>query len=474
MPATVELQHGTSFPTRWPVFVACILLLLASLLLFWPGIAEYDTIVQYRQILSHSYDDWHPPIMARLWSVFSFAGRSAAPLLILQIAGYWLGLGLLGRALGHRKAIVLLALGATPLMLGWLAVIVKDSQLVGALTLATGLVGFYRLRDRRIPPVAFIVVILCLAYATLVRANGIFSTIPLAMLLVPRPRNELGRLAAMIVMIPVVLLISQPVNHILLGARDSGVRSSQPIYDLAAIAVQTGDQSTGLSPQAIRTLAAHHCVKPLFWDPLGENPFCASAIRRWDRMPLGQLYDEFARAVVAHPAAYIAHRLAHLNSTERWLVPMHWPLAAPPAQSEPNDMGFPNPSLMATKWQKVAGWLTEAPIAWPILWMVSALWGLWNAWHRPTGAQRDLAMTLFVSTLFQEASFIPLSISSDLRYHLWAMFATALGWTILWQRGEHLRAKGLAVLVMAMLILSATIARFTLPPPPTRYSNLMN
>lgn len=458
---------------RWPILAACVLL-LASLLVFWPGIAEYDTVVQYRQVLNQHYDDWHPPIMARLWSALSFAGQSTAPLLILQMAGYWLGLGLLGRALGHRKAIVLLTLGATPLLLGWLAVVIKDSQLMGAMTLAIGLVATYRLHNRPIPPFALIVVILCLAYATLVRANGIFSTVPLAMLLVRRPRSELFRFAAMIVAIPVVLLISQPINHMLLGARDSGVRSSQPLYDLAAIAVRTGDPSIGINSQAIQVLTAHHCVKPLFWDSLGENPACASAIHPWDRTPIGQLYGEFVRAVATHPGAYIAHRLGHLNSTERWLVPLHWPLAAPPARSEPNDLGFPNPSAMARHWQRLAGWWTEAPLAWPILWTVAALWGVWNAGHRPAGAPRDLAMALFVSTLFQEASFTLLSISSDLRYHLWAMFATALGWVILWRRGEPLRARRIAMLAMALLILSGAIARFTLPPAPARYSDLMN
>lgn len=473
MPTTAGSQQVTSASSHWPILAACALL-LASLLLFWPGIAEYDSIVQYRQVLSQSYDDWHPPIMARLWAVLSFARPSTAPMFIIQMAGYWIGIGLLGRALGQRKTVVLLALGATPLLLGWLAIVVKDSQLVGALTLAIGLIATFRLRERPIPPFAFVIVVLCLIYATLVRANGAFSTVPLAFLLVARPRNEFFRLAAMIATIPVVLLLSQPINHSLLGARDSGVRSSQPIYDLAAIAVRTGDPATGVSTQAIRTLAAHHCVKPLFWDPLGENAFCASAIRPWDKMPLGQLYGQFAKAVIAHPYAYIAHRLGHLNSTERWLVPLHWPLAAPPARSEPNDLGFPNPSFMATRWQGVAGLLTETPVAWPIFWVVAASWGLWNCWCRPEGAQRELATALFVSTLFQEASFILLSISSDLRYHLWAMLATALGWIILWRYDEAVRGKRWAALVIALVILSGTVARSTLPTPPARYASLMN
>jgi hypothetical protein len=473
MHATVESQRTALLHPRWPL-IAAIILLFCSLLLFWPGIAEYDTIVQYQQLARGRYDDWHPPAMARLWAALSFAGHGTAPLFALQMTGIWLGLGLLAQALGGRKAAALLAIGATPFLLGWLAIVVKDSQLVGALALATGLIGRYRLRDRPLPAPALIVAILCLAYATLVRANAAFSTVPLAMLLIPRPRNGLARFAAMIAAIPLILLLSQPVNHGLLGARDSGVRRTQPIYDLAAIAVRTRDPSIGIGPAAIDALAAHHCVKPLFWDPLGDAPACQSAVRPWDKAPVGALYVQWAKAIIAHPLAYGAHRIAHLNSTGRWLVPLHWPLAAPPAGAEPNDLGFPAPSPIAADWQRLAGWLTDMPLGWPVFWVAAALWGLHAGRTRPAGSQRDLATALFLSALFQEASFALLSISSDLRYHLWSMLAAALGWAILWPPPAALRHRRIAACIIAPMLLSGMMARFALPAPPGRYADLMS
>lgn len=463
---------------RWPV-LAAITLLLCTLLIFWPGVAAYDTVNQYQQVTDRIYDDWHPPVMARLWAALAFAGPGTAPLFLLQMTGYWLGLGLLAGALanmpGNRRAIALLAIGATPFLLGWLAVVIKDSQLIGALSLATGLIAHYRLRGRPIPAPALIVAILCLAYATLVRANAVFSTVPLAMLLMPRPTGNLARFLTMIAAIPAILLLSQPVNHGLLGAKDSGVRRTQPIYDLAGIAVRTGVSPLALPPQAISTLALHHCVKPLFWDPLGEAPACEAAVAPWQKAPISQLYANLARAAAQHPLAYLAHRLAHLNSTERWLVPAHWPLAAPPAKAEPNDLGLTSPACCAAiHWQGIAAWLTETPFAWPILWTAAALWGLWLASIEADSERKTLALTLFTSTLFQEASFAALSISSDLRYHLWAMFATALGWLILGPRRPSLRRTAPAAIAMALLLLSGTIARLTLPPVPSRYADLMN
>ena len=472
MHSTFGSRHVALGSSRWPLLTA-FALLVGSLLLFWPGIAEYDTITQYRQILTQSYDDWHPPIMARLWALLSFGDQRGGPMLTLQLTGYWLGLGLLAQGLGGRKAVALLMLGAMPIFLGWLALIVKDSQLMGALTLATGCIGYYRLQNRPMTAPALIVAILCLAYATLVRANGAFSTVPLAMWLSPRPRHPIARFAAMIAVILAILLLSQPINQGLLGAQDSGVRRSQPIYDLAAIAERTGDGSIGLDKRAIETLTSHHCVKPLFWDSLGEVRACASVVRAWDGAPVTSLYGELARTALSHPLAYAGHRLAHLNSTERWLVPLHWPLAAPPAGAEPNHYGFPNPSEAAAHWQRLAGWIAESPLGWPIFWIALALWGLWLAVARgPTNAS-SFALALFTSALVQEASFAAISISSDLRYHLWPMFATALAWIILWRPRMITMRSWPALTALAALLLSGAIARFTLPTPPTNYADLL-
>ncbi|MGC6727975.1 hypothetical protein ACP0GO_25790, partial [Escherichia coli] len=57
-----------------------------SIAFFWPGVASYDSVVQYQQVLRGAYDDWHPPAMARLWAVAHGLGwRGQAPLFVLQM-----------------------------------------------------------------------------------------------------------------------------------------------------------------------------------------------------------------------------------------------------------------------------------------------------------------------------------------------------------------------------------------------------
>jgi hypothetical protein len=182
------------------------------------------------------------------------------------------------------------------------------------------------------------------------------------------------------------------------------------------------------------------------------------------------LYRRLAIAAAAHPLAYTAHRLAHLNATDRWWVPFRWPGAAPPGGSEPNDLGLAQPAPRATAWEALAGVLVETPAGWPIVWIAVAAMALAAGW-RSAGPAAALARALLISALALEASFAVVSIASDLRYHLWPMIATALALVLLgrapWRRGR------VAIAVLAAVIAIGTVARVVLPPPPQSYEEWM-
>ncbi|MBT2187125.1 hypothetical protein KK488_09235 [Sphingobium sp. H33] len=462
-------------PGLGPGWLAALLLAL-SLLCFWPGAVTYDGVEQYRQALTGRYDDWHPPIMARLWAILSLLGPGAGPMLCLQMIAYWLGLGALARALGGRRAFSVLAVGAFPPFLGWEAVVIKDAQMAGALMLAVGLIGHYRLREKPVSRWALIIASLCIAYATLVRANAAFSTIPLAVILFAPPTlSKTLRTMLIPLGIATALLASQVASHALFGARDSGVQRSEAIYDLAAIAVRSGDPDiVGLLPQDLATLVRVQCVKPLFWDRLFGRPDCARAVAAFRRESPHSLYLTLAGAALTHPGAYLAHRLAHLNATERWLVGRDWPLAAPPAHSEPNELGLADPVSPIARWcQGFAAWLVETPLTWPVIWCLVGLRGLFLTSSRAASPRRSLATALLVSALVQEASFAVLSISSDLRYHLWPMLAIALAGLILWKGQKPNRREWFFLVALGLVIAAGLVARTILPPSPEDYGALI-
>jgi hypothetical protein len=441
----------------------------------------YDTVAQYRQVIGNMLvDDWHPPIMVRLWQLLRPLGTGTAPMFALQTtfyaAGFALIVGALVRCGRWRAAIAAAALGLSPLLLGWQMVVLKDAQMLGALLAAVGIVAYYRLQQRSIPPAAVVAAAILIAYATFVRANAAFATAPLIALLLPTRHRPLLGGAVAVGGAALAIALAPVINHDLLRAEPSDVAKSEPLFDLAGIAVRTPSDAPSPFTRAERTeIAARHCVKPFFWDSLTDPAGCEDATERLLTNPADRLYLELARAAAAHPFAYAAHRLAHWNSTERWLVPPNLPDAGPPAEAEANGFGLAGPQDSAAfTWQDAATAEAATPLGWPIVWTVVAGLLAPVAWRRRSEPEGGLALALLASALTLEASFLAISIASDLRYHLWPMAASALALILLCDRIDWRRRTTIAAAVLLAAIAAAGVfARASLPPAPSSYEQMI-
>jgi hypothetical protein len=451
---------------------AALLLCIGTIALWWPGIATYDGVAQYQQVLAGVLDDWHPPIMARLWMMLHPLGAGTAPMFVVQVALYWLGFGLIAivlvRAGKWGGAMALFAIAACPLFLGWQAAVLKDSQMTAALLAAIGLAAWWRLAGRRLPVAAGAAIAVLVAYATMVRGNAVFATIPLAVLLPEGAWSKRARLVTAVVATLFLLGLGAQINHRLL-------ERTQPIFDLAGIAhFAPHAASTGLTAGERALIARRHCYQPFFWDPLGEPDHCGEIADRLNRMKLRPLITDWLGAVLGHPVAYAEHRFTHLNSSYRLFVPVHWPNAAPPVGSEPNDVGLPSPGAAAVKVAQLGVILAETPLGWPIAWIPVTVTALWIAVRRARSPLRNLALALAASAVTLEASFLIISIASDLRYHLWPMIATALAVTLLASERPLPRRPVLACgAALALVIAIGTVGRLSLPPVQGGYREML-
>jgi hypothetical protein len=441
----------------------------------------YDTVAQYGQVLGAPVDDWHPPIMVRLWQLLHRLGVGTAPMFILQVALYAFGFSLIVAAFVRsgrwRAGVVAGLLALSPLLLGWQMVVLKDTQMLGALIAPVGIVAHYRLRGQRVPTAATAMVMLLIAYATFVRANALFATVPLAVLLLPVRRSVLGSLALALVGGAAILPLQPLINHGLLGAEPSDVAKSEPVFDLAGIAVRTPEEPwSSFTADERQKIIDRHCSKAFFWDSLTDPAGCADATERAMKASAGQLYLQLAREAALHPIVYAHHRLAHWNSTERWLVAPGLPDAGPPVEAEPNDLGLGTPANpIAPAWQDGAAAEAATPLGWPILWTSIALALLPAAWRRRDEPAGALALALLASALTLEASFLVISIASDLRYHLWPMTASALALILLSDDLRLRRRKwitGSAALVV--VIAGGIAARQSLPRAPDSYEAMVH
>lgn len=447
--------------------------LLASLALFWPGVPLFDSVYQYQQAIDGAYDDWHPPIMAHLWILLRGPWAPTAPMLVLQLGLFWIGLGLIAVACarrGHaRVGWAILAVGAATFLTCWLGAILKDGQMAGALAAAAGLAGWFRLGDRRVPAWAAAMVLLLLAYAALVRTNAAFAVVPLGLALFGWVglRSAVARAAIALAATAAIILVSPAINHRLLGAERSGVENSLLLYDIAGTAIRSGAEVAGVPAQRWREAESRGCYSPILWDQVGE-PRCMVDPRLAATPESRPLYGPWLGTILRHPIAYAAHRLAHFNVTMRLFVPRNLPGAMSPVDPEANQLGLGETpgDLERAFWSLGRAW-SALPFAWPALWLALATVALWPAARAPAGPERNLALAFLVSACCGGFSYVLISVASDLRYHLWTMLAAPVGIALLAGAGairrRHLVAFAAAAAAVAIVGLAG---RLLLPPLP--------
>jgi len=469
-----QAQHERSRSSA-PWIVSAFLLFGATLAMRFPGVAMYDSVWQYEQALEGDYSDWHPPIMAHLWALLNHIQAGTAPFFVLQMLLWWGGLGLLSAALGrqqkHGAAALVLLVGIAPLWLGWATVVLKDAQMACCLVAATGLVAHWQLEERPRPRWATALVLLLILYATLVRGNAVFATIPFALSLFDWPRlsRASSKAAAMLALIGAVLLLNPILNRHVFGAEHSGVENTLPLYDMAGIAHRAHLPTLpGLAPQAWALAEKKQCYTPYFWNPYGEDTQCGFVgdALHYEHAEDRRMVSEWLTLVVHHPLAYAEHRLAHLNSTLRLWVDAQEPDADPQVASEPNPYGLgglANPGGEGLI--DAARLMALSPLGWPIVWAVVAAGLVWTG-RGAADRQAKLGFALALSALCMSLSFAVVSIASDLRYHLWSMVAAALALVLLVDLRALDRRKGFVAAGMLLVVIAiGTVARLGLAAP---------
>lgn len=160
------------------------ILLLAALafilLSHYPGSFNPDSLEQYEQALTGQYNDWHPPVMAFLWSLFLPLAQGALPMFIFQLGLLTASVILLyvhHARISHRRW-VFLALPALPWIMALAGLLVKDVSM--AFSLLFAFTAFHIWcdggRSRALWGAAGV---LCLCYAFMLRANAIFAVAPI-------------------------------------------------------------------------------------------------------------------------------------------------------------------------------------------------------------------------------------------------------------------------------------------------------
>jgi hypothetical protein len=412
------------------IAIAVTLLAMANLVLGFPGVSGPDSQDQYAQAVAGQFDDWHPPIMAWLWSVFRLIADGDGPMFCFQVVCYWLGFGLIAMALARAgrllAASAMLGVALLPPLLTLNVLILKDVSMGVTFLLAFALLFWYRTQNRKAPPAIAATAGLLLFYGALVRTNAVFALVPLLAYAI-RPqwlRRPFGLLA---IAIPVSLALvpaASLFNHRALQAKSLGTIRSLQIFDLAGISAFSGDLAVFGPDSSFTRDEVTTCYTPTYWDslaPWGEcrffwnrlavSPALKETINSLDAKsamvaePNPDLPELWTTAIVRHPLAYVRHRLAHFSS-EIW----HGAATTTPIATAPKSLGVALYDFVTA----------------PIVWLaIGAAWLIRLAFARSIvrTASNDAAVALLLSGLSYGGAYLIVGVGTELRYFFWSLIA---------------------------------------------------
>ena len=444
-------------------------LFVLNLVLHFPGTWDNDSRYQYAEAIAGRYTDWHPPVMAWLWSVLRLVADGPAPFLVLHLAGYWCGFGLLAdgmRRAGHPRTAALMVLaGAFPPFLHINAYVIKDVGMAASWLAAVGLIFWFRVQGRKVPGLLGVVIAALIAYGTMVRGNALFGLGPLLLYAVaPASWLRSARLMGGALVIAVLAIpVTQQANRLLFHAQPRDPVHSLFLFDLVGIAAHEHDPSL-VAPRATlerKDLAA--CYTPYWWDSFSPWGSCSSLVHRpdTDHATIGEgLTVQWAQTVLAHPIAYATHRLKHFNSSVLFAVPLKHIRLTPEYRTD--NPAFPPMEVFSERDIKL-DLLRKNPFTWPVTWLT---WGAvllaWASRERPV-APVLLARVLAVSALGYSGAYLVIGVATDFRYHYWSLIAVlAATLAVLPQLAQALRGRsrpllgGLALLGLVIAVGVAT------------------
>ncbi len=409
---------------QWLALTA-LALCVVNITVFYPGTWNNDSVSQYAEAQSGRYTDWHPPIMAYVWSLLLPMIDGTGGMLLLQLVLHWLGFWAVSDALARqgrsRAAWWMLFAGAFPLFIIFNGDTWKDVQMASAWISAFGLTYRERtIRNASRYRVALLVGLLAI-YGVLLRTNAVFAFGPLLLYLTlgaKRPRAA-PLLAAVLGITLAAIPLSAIVNRGILSATDSGSIRSLQLFDLAGIAYRSGDISTFFAVTGLGNQTLERCYTSYWWDGFSQWGTCREAWQGLDQHSNRSLTRLWLESILEHPGAYLNHRLRHLNSSLLFLVPAkHYRYAEPKTASEYAE------SERTTLRLIIGDVITKNFLLWPVVWLIAGIAAL-GLLVGADGRSDSVwgARLLLLSAILYSMGYGVVGVATGLRYHYWSVMA---------------------------------------------------
>ena len=419
-------QSEESFIGWGSLFARLLLLGGAGLFLgaaFWPGSMTNDSITQYGQALTRNFNDWHPPVMAWLWSFLLPLNNGPAPMLCFHLAMLLTACFIMSSDKGRNgPQWAWLFIPLLPWISGISGAIWKDVGMTFSLFLGYALFqkvvsggknGFSRF--------LFTLSLWLFLYAMLVRFNAITMAPPLIYYPIRILRPECAKRKTFYMTCLCLLLLSclTPfVYNILLGAKYSNPRSLMQIDEIAVTSVVAKknlfSEVAEISRWPYEDLPRKQAATAEGWNFYGKAGAQLSSI---------QLMENWISVIVNYPLEYLqAKYILYRNFSA---FPFKKRDDALMLEITENNNGFIRKGNMAepilrkyVKFFIMMRW----PFV-PLFWVPMAFWLFWAARNRENATKYEIRM-LSGSAICYYLGYILVTPTPDYRFIYWTVLGT--------------------------------------------------
>lgn len=237
----MKLKYGVSFNTC--LTIIGLISFCISFYVFSPGFMSLDSLDQYEQALTHKYSDWHPIIMALVWSLLLKVYDGPHLMLALQLAMFFTAMTIIARTIKGRWGIVLIILmPSAPFIHNFLGYVIKDVQMATCGLLAFAILARAVLHERPLGVIEKTVSWVLITYCILIRLDSFLAFLPFIVFWawsILRIKKPLSITLVTVMSLFCIGLISMTISSILKPEKTYPSRKLF-IHDLAGIYKETG------------------------------------------------------------------------------------------------------------------------------------------------------------------------------------------------------------------------------------------
>jgi hypothetical protein len=399
-----------------------------TLWLFFPGYLTLDAWFLHNDAKAGNFGDWQSPVMGLFWLLIDPLSPGPGSLLLVITGAYWLAFALLGLTLQRHSAVAgFLApvIGLLPPAFDLLFMIWRDVLFAAVWLLAVVMVRASQ--GTRAGTAARFVAALLVLFGVLLRPNAVLAA-PFLFTYILWPR-DLRPLRTLLLYVPLALagiVAIQASYYGLIGARRQNPAHSVMVFDLGGITRFTGQNQFPVTWTAAQErLLRETCYDPVRWDTYWTMQPCNFVMARLEQpgdivFGTPRLSEAWQRAVLAHPLAWLRHRLTYwwtFMTGDRNLV------VEDNATRDPAVTPLANRQRFQTFLDLHKG-LEDSILFRPLTWFALSVLLLPVFWRRRALPGGAFGLALLLSGLAYAGTFAAVGVAADFRYGYWMVLAS--------------------------------------------------